>query len=203
MRPNWLLNIQGGWTVKRSDVAKKIREIRMGNNMTQTELAARCNVTKSLICKIEANKASIHLDLLLDIAKALEVTVSDLLEETPKKLVNIVPESERKKWAANHLSSKVGFEYQRLAGTKESRIETFIMGVGSEAAKTARFVEHDSYEFQFVLSGSLKLEFRDEVYILKTGDAVLFDGSKTHRLTPYHCDFVECLMVLAFTKASG
>ncbi|MGE5455165.1 MAG: helix-turn-helix domain-containing protein, partial [Methylocystaceae bacterium] len=106
----------------RSNVAEKIRDIRLENNMTQTELAARCNVTKSLICKIEANKASIHLDLLLDIAKALEVTVSDLLEESPKKAITIVREKERKKWIANHLSSKTGFEFYRLAGSKESRI---------------------------------------------------------------------------------
>lgn len=189
--------------MNRSNVAEKIRDIRLENNMTQTELAARCNVTKSLICKIEANKASIHLDLLLDIAKALDVTVSDLLEEAPKKPVMVVREKDRKKWVATHLSSKTGFDYHRLAGSKESRIETFVMGIGSEAVKTARFVEHDGYEFEFILSGSLKLEFRDDTYILGPGDTVFYDASKAHRLSPYQCDYVECLMAIAYTKVSG
>lgn len=187
----------------KSNVAEKIRDIRLEINMTQTELAARCNVTKSLICKIEANKASIHLDLLLDIAKALDVTVSDLLEESPKKPVMIVREKERKKWVATHLSSKTGFEYHRLAGNKDSRVETFMMGIGNEAVKTARFVEHDGYEFEFVLSGNLKLEFRDDVYILGPGDTVFYDASKAHRLTPYQCEYVECLMALSYTKSSS
>lgn len=79
----------------RCNVAERIREIRIENRLTQTELAARCNVTKSLICKIEANKASIHLDLLLDIARALDVTVSDLLEDPPsRKLITVVKEKD-------------------------------------------------------------------------------------------------------------
>jgi transcriptional regulator with XRE-family HTH domain len=187
----------------RCNVAEKIRDIRMENGITQTELAARCNVTKSLICKIEANKASIHLDLLLDIARALGVTVSDLLEEAPRKQVTVVREKDRKRWATNHLSSKTGYEYYRLAGSKESRLENFVLAIGSEATATARFLAHEGYEFVFVLSGNLKLEFRDDEYILGAGDTVFFDASKPHRMTPYQCDLVQTLLTFAYTKASA
>jgi transcriptional regulator with XRE-family HTH domain len=188
----------------RCNVAERIREIRIENGLTQTELAARRNVTKSLICKIEANKASIHLDLLLDIARALDVTVSDLLEDPPsRKMITVVKEKDRKRFSANHMSSKAGYEYHRLAGSKEARMENIFLAIHSDARNTARFVTHDGYEFVFVLSGSLKLEFRENDYVLDTGDSVFFDASKPHRMVPYQCELALILLTFAYTKANA
>lgn len=181
-------------------VAERIRKIRLDKEMTQTELAAKCNVTKSLICKIEANRASIHLELLLDIATSLGVTVSELLEETPQKTVTVVRVKERKKLVANHLGGKNGFDYYRLAGSKEARLEIFVLVISSDAVKTARFVEHEGFEFVYVLSGNLNMAFRDQESNLRPGDCAFFDASKAHRLIPHSCEVVELFCVFLYPK---
>jgi Predicted transcriptional regulators len=182
------------------NVADRIRFIRTEKGMTQTELAAKCNVTKSLICKIEAKRASIHLELLLDIAQALEVTVTELLEEVPKKSVCILREKERKKFVANYLNGKTGFDYYRLAGSKEARIEIFVMLIGTEALKAARFVSHEGVEFNYVLCGSLRLQFKDQEHILGVGDSAFYDSSKDHRLVPHECDVVQLICTIVYPQ---
>lgn len=181
-------------------VAEKIRQIRLEKDMTQTELAAKCNVTKSLICKIEANRASIHLEMLIDIAAALDVTVSELLSEAPPKSLTVVREKERKKLVASHLGGKHGFDYYRLAGSKEARLEIFVLVISQEATKTARFVNHEGFEFVYVLNGNLRLSFRDEESILNVGDSAFFDATKPHRLCPNTSDFVELFCIFLYPK---
>ena len=182
----------------RSNCADRIRYIRTEKNMTQTELAAKCNVSKSMICKIEAKRASIHLGLLLDISQALEVTVAELLEEVPKKSVAIVRAKERKKFGANYLGGKSGFDYFRLAGSKDARIEIFVMQIEADASKNAHFVSHEGCEFNFVLAGNLMLQFRDEKNILEPGDSAFYDSSKHHKLLPYQCDIVQIICTIVY-----
>ena len=183
-------------------VAEKIRQTRIDKDMTQTELAAKCNVTKSLICKIEANRASIHLELLIDIAAALGVTVSELLSEAPPKALTVVREKDRKKLVASHLGGKNGFDYYRLAGSKEARLEIFVLVISEVATKTARFVSHEGFEFVYVLNGNLRLSFRDEENILSVGDSAFFDSSKPHRLCAHTASVVELFCIFLYPKMS-
>lgn len=170
--------------MRKAAIVQKIRAIRLEKGLTQTELAEKCNVSKSLISKVESNKASIHLDLLMDIASALEVRVSEILEENPdKSQAMIVRESDRRHWATG-MNGKLGFDYFGLAGSKKPNIDAFYVVITDEACKASRFASHEGAEFIYVIDGRLKLEFRDEDYILRPGDTANFDSSLDHRLMP-------------------
>lgn len=176
------------------NTAQRIRNIRMQSGLTQAQLAERCNVTKSLICKIEANRATIHLSLLIDIAKALGVTISELVGESPdKKMATVVKEADRKKWVKD-TPGKLGYEYFRIGGSREARMEAFILLIKKEA-ESARFVEHDATEFLFILEGNMKLQFRGEEYMLRTGDTACFDARQGHRLLLCNCEMAQLLML--------
>ncbi|NPV91142.1 MAG: helix-turn-helix transcriptional regulator [Firmicutes bacterium] len=175
--------------------AQRIRNIRIQNGMTQTQLASRCNVTKSLICKIEANKASINLELLLDIAQSLGVNISDLVSSSaPKKMATIVRSNDRRKWASSNTPGKLGYEYFRVGGSREAKMEAFVLLI-QEGAKSARYVEHDGLEFFLVLEGDVKLNFREEEYVLKNGDTAFFDANHGHKILPHNCDRAEILLL--------
>ena len=63
-------------------IGKQIKYYRKEKNLTQQELANKINISKSYLSKIEAQNCikSFSVEVLMDIADALEVPVSMLLE---------------------------------------------------------------------------------------------------------------------------
>ncbi len=71
--------------IKQSDknfiiaLGKKIREERLRKKISQTEIAYRCGFDKSNYNTIESGKRNVTVLSLLKIAKALDVSILDLL----------------------------------------------------------------------------------------------------------------------------
>ena len=59
-------------------LGKRIQEIRKNRNLTQEELAERCNLTLNYIGKIERGEAQPTLEALHAIANALKTNLSNL-----------------------------------------------------------------------------------------------------------------------------
>lgn len=59
-------------------VGKRIQEIRVEKNISQQDLAARCNFEKSNMSRLEAGRANATLSTLEVVAKALEVNIKEL-----------------------------------------------------------------------------------------------------------------------------
>ncbi|MED0759105.1 helix-turn-helix transcriptional regulator [Aneurinibacillus thermoaerophilus] len=60
---------------------QRIKQLRKKKNLAQCELAVRSGFTQSKISKIERGILRLKLDDLIPIAKALGVTVAELLDE--------------------------------------------------------------------------------------------------------------------------
>ena len=59
-------------------VGKRIQEIRIEKNLSQQDLAAKCNFEKSNMSRLEAGRANATLSTLEIVSKALEVDVIEL-----------------------------------------------------------------------------------------------------------------------------
>lgn len=176
-------------------VAQKVKAFRKRSGISQTELAEKCNVSKSLISKIEANKATIHLDLLMNMARVLEVSLYELLEDASlatKKKATIVREKERKRLVAG-VPGKSGYKYYSMAGSAE--MDTFLLVISRDALQAQRFVTHDGYEFFYVVEGAVRLAFRDEEYTLYAGDTGFFNGVQEHKILPVSDDGAQLIIV--------
>ncbi len=64
-----------------SNIGKKIKEVRKGKGQNLQELAAQSNITAGLLSKIENFRAVPSLPVLLNISKALDVNMADLVEK--------------------------------------------------------------------------------------------------------------------------
>jgi transcriptional regulator with XRE-family HTH domain len=62
-------------------IGLKIKEIRVRKNMTQYELAVRCEFEKASMSRIESGKTNPTVLTLRKISRALEVPVSELVRE--------------------------------------------------------------------------------------------------------------------------
>ncbi len=62
-------------------VGLKIKELRMERNITQLQLADKCDMEKNNIGRIENGRRSIKLYTLARICKALDISLSNFLKE--------------------------------------------------------------------------------------------------------------------------
>lgn len=62
-------------------LGKKIKEIRLSNNISQVELANNCDFEKSNMNRIEAGRANTTIVTLRKIATALNVKVIDIIND--------------------------------------------------------------------------------------------------------------------------
>lgn len=61
-------------------LAKRIKELRKENGFTQDELAFRANIERSTLGNIETAQNDVTLTKVNQIAKAFDLTISDLLK---------------------------------------------------------------------------------------------------------------------------
>jgi transcriptional regulator with XRE-family HTH domain len=61
-------------------VGKRIQEIRVEKNISQQDLAARCNFEKSNMSRLEAGRANATLSTLEVVAKALNVNITEFFK---------------------------------------------------------------------------------------------------------------------------
>ena len=63
------------------DIGSKLKELRTKNNLTQTELGKRCDLTKGFISQIERNLASPSIATLNDILNSLGSNLKVFFED--------------------------------------------------------------------------------------------------------------------------
>lgn len=80
MQLQLLINCYGGIVVARNvldELGNRIRELRIGKDMTQQELAEKSELSLPFINLIENNKRNVSLETLVKLLKVLEVSLSD------------------------------------------------------------------------------------------------------------------------------
>lgn len=60
-------------------IGNNIRKIREEKNISQAELAARCNYEKSNMSRIESGKTNLTIGTLLNIAESLDTTIVKII----------------------------------------------------------------------------------------------------------------------------
>lgn len=68
------------WETYRRSVGETIRALRLARGMTQEALALRSGVTRNVLIDVERGRRGLLFERLFDIADALDVRVSRLLE---------------------------------------------------------------------------------------------------------------------------
>lgn len=188
-----------------NELGQAIRTLRLQREMTGTELAKRCGVTKSLISQIERGITVPSLDVLVRISNVLEVTVGQLIDvhhSTPGQHLSSVSElpynpiirsSERKQVAF----PKENQVYEFLSPTLTGRIEFSILKIGPTDTTKGLTYTHPGEECLLVLEGNLTVILGDEEYHLQEGDSMTYPSTIPHS---YRCDGSEqAVLVMAET----
>ena len=73
-------DIRNNVSLLRGIISKNIKDLRKGQNITQEDLARMTGISRPTLARIETCRHSISVEHLAIIAKALEVSINDLLD---------------------------------------------------------------------------------------------------------------------------
>jgi len=163
-----------------SNIGKKIKEERKSKGLNLQEVASRSSITAGLLSKIENFRAVPSLPVLLNISKALEVNMADLVENVvSNKEVSFLLVRKEDRQIEEREDSK-GLVYESLIhqDTSDTNFRANIVRVKSGSFRKP--LATDAMELIFVIAGSVTYGFDNQEVALKEGDTLYFDGSFPH-----------------------
>jgi transcriptional regulator with XRE-family HTH domain len=131
------------------DIGRRIRQLRMQNDLTLEELASRTELTKGFLSQLERDLASPSIQTLEDITEALGVTMSQFFTEEEEQIV---------------FTAKDEFVDEREGETvhwivpnaQKNEMEPIIVEL-APGGRSSVMAPHRGEEFGFVLQGRVVL----------------------------------------------
>lgn len=166
-----------------SRIGKKIKEIRKNRQMSLQEVASKSSVTAGLLSKIENFRTIPSLPVLLSIAKALDVDLSELVssvmnnDEAPYILVR------KGEGEVEEREDSKGLKYQSILSYSISNLTELnikVNLVSLDIGADRKPIATDALELIHVISGSVKYGLPDHEVELQQGDTLFFNGRLPH-----------------------
>ncbi len=170
-------------------LGRRLRALRTELGMTLAQLGKMVGLSASYLSQIERNQTRPSLASLSSIAKTLGVELSYFFEHSTP--VWQVVRKGRGEEAADG-RAKVTFELLS-SGRVRGKIEPY--RVTCWPAMSIERDTHPGEEFVFILKGQLEVGVGEEVFTLKAGDSIHYQGSQPHawRNEPAK----ECMLIWA------
>lgn len=157
------------------EIGIKLKELRLKNQLTQEELADRCELTKGYISQLENDLTSPSIATLKDILQALGSSLSAFFSEDEEEPLVFTKEDYFLKEGEN---SSVTW----LVPTAQKNAMEPIMLRLKGGAATEKDLPHDGEEFGYVLKGTIKVCVSKRDCEAKEGESFYFRSNKTHYL---------------------
>ncbi len=152
-----------------TDVGSRIRDIRMRVGISQKELADKVCLTPSFISQLESNQISPSLGSFLQIAEALGIGPTELLQKEEKRF-----EADwlfrREQTLQSLLRKERGYSLFNIVSSNKASAYLVLMHPGAEL--DGHFFNDKRYEFIYVQKGSISVTMEDTGKTLNQGDSV-------------------------------
>ena len=181
--------------IQESELGKRIKEYRMKRELTLQEMEEKTGFTKGYLSKVENTKKAPPISTLIVLAKALGISLSEILGETEERnKISLVKKIERQVVARN--GTVFGYSYQTLAHKfYKKQMEPYILTLPVKPKQVPLF-QHEGEEILFVLEGTMKFFHGDQEFVVEEGDCLYFDASIPHHGICQGKKEVKCLMVI-------
>lgn len=172
--------------VKKS-FGESIREYRESRKLTVKELAHETGYPADLLEKVEKNKVSPPVALVLQLSRTLKVDV-ETLENKDKKASTRV--KSQKKRAGS-------YAYRQLTKSgSDKHLGAYLVTIEPKTAHEGVEYHHEGEEFVYVLKGSLSISVGKNTSLLRRGESIHFNSALHHKLSNPSGEKTELLVVL-------
>lgn len=163
------------------EIAERIRGLRDIMDFTQEEMAAATGLDVQTYAEFEAGTLDFTFTFLYKCAEKFGVDIVELLTgEAPKlDFYSIVRKNEGLDIKRQH-----GFVYKHMAYRfRDKTVEPFVVTAPYSTEAESEPIElsfHEGQEMDYILSGSLKVQFEEYQEIVNEGDLVYYDSGRGH-----------------------
>lgn len=167
--------LTGCWHSANMEIGSKLKRLRIKNNLTQEELADRCELSKGFISQIERDLASPSISTLSDLLQCLGTDLKDFFNDARDTDVVFTKEDvfvKENKEDGNVIEWIVPNSQKH---DMEPIIITLLPGGSSYVDDP-----HEGEEFGYVLSGSVVLHLGNEKFKVKKNESFYYKTNQVH-----------------------
>ncbi len=158
-------------------IADRIRELRESCDYTVEQLAEELGISEAVLSEYESNGKDIPISVIYDIAKIFKVNFSEILTGNTARINTycVVRKGEGIK-----VNRAPGYDFLSIAHKYSGKImEPMIVTVEPDNGDM-KLITHPGQEFNYVLSGEVKVIIGDKEVLLGEGDSIYFNPTYPH-----------------------
>ncbi len=184
--------------VKLAEVAERIREMRLISGYTEAEMALKTEVTEEEYKSYENAREDLPFTFIHKCALAFGIEITSLLEGQTAKLTSYAV---TRKGAGQVTVDDDGIKIRNLAAKFKHKIaEPYYVKYEYNPALQSHPIHlttHKGQEFDYVISGQLKVQIGEHTEVLSEGDSIYYNSSTPHGMIAVGGeDCVFCAVVL-------
>ncbi|MBO5257067.1 MAG: AMP-binding protein, partial [Clostridia bacterium] len=179
------------------EVAGRIRETRLVCELSEEDMATATGVSVETYRELEAGNADFSFTFIYKCAARFGVDTTDLLKgESP----TLEEYSITRAGGGLPIARRKGFRYNNLAPLFKDKIaEPFFVKARyseEEANAPIKLSRHEGQEYNYIVSGKLKVSLDGHTEILEPGDSIYYDSSKPHGMVAVDgdCEFLAVVI---------
>lgn len=180
------------------EIASRIKELREIMGWSVAEMAKKTEVSEEKYITFESALADIPFSFIHKCALAFDVELTELLEGRTAKLSSYTV---TRKGKGQKTAKEDGIDITNLAPKFRDKIaEPYYVRYeysASQQNKPIHLTTHSGQEFDYILSGSLKVQIGNHTEVLHEGDSIYYNSSTPHGMIAIDGeDCVFCAVVL-------
>lgn len=157
------------------DIGKKLKELRLQNDLTLGDLASRSELTKGFLSQVERNLTTPSIATLEDILEALGSSLSEFFrEEEEKQIVFTVPDF--------FVDQQADYTIEWIVpNAQKNQMEPIILTLHPHK-RSHVLSAFQGQEFGYVLKGAVTIVQGSRKYKVKAKETFYMDGTVSHYL---------------------
>lgn len=160
------------------DIGNKIKRMRIEKQLTQEELANRCELSKGFISQLENNLTSPSIATLIDILEILGTNLKEFFNDMDNEKITF-----KKDDMFETEDCDLGYELMWLVpNSQKNDMEPIILTL-KEGGRYKEEKPHEGEEFGYVLSGSIYLHLGNKKSKVKKGESFYFKPRANHYIS--------------------
>ena len=158
------------------DIGEKLRKLRLQRNLTQEEMADRCELSKGFISQVERNLASPSIATLTDMLEALGSSLTEFFSERGDEKAVF---SQGDMFVKEDEALLKGSITWLVPTAQKNAMEPILVALG-EGGCTQEMPPHEGAEFGYVFQGAVTLLIDGKQHRVRAGESFCLHPTANH-----------------------
>ena len=175
-------------------IGMNLKRLRSERQMSLSQLAAQCGVSKVVLSQIERGEANPTINTIWKIATGLRVYYTELLDHPGEGSVLV-----KKRDAIVQSEYQGDYKsYSYYSAAQDRKLDLFVIELEPQTQHTSVGHLAGSKEYVIVNRGEMKVLVEEEEFCLEEGDSLCFEGEKEHTYINVGSGVASCTTLISY-----